>query len=151
MLQLAINSYKIVGILSRPMMKYFHFVNKSICICISIFAGFVRFQQLLPNLTGHIPVNFLSICIFVFVNLSQMYLYFNFYRICCSSCHQFRSEWCRSRQNLLSQKHFCIILSQRNLCISFQSTFTQTQSCSTSGHFYHTRHHKIKIIKVIIT
>ena len=78
-----------------------------------------------------------------------MYLYFNFYRIC-SSCHQFRSEWCRSRQNLLSQKHLCIILSQRNLCISFQSTFTQTQPCSTSGHFYHTRHHimilKIKII-----
>ena len=64
MLQLAINSYKIVGILSRPMMKYFHFVNKSICI--SIFAGFVRFQQLLPNLTGLNPTFFfinLYICI----------------------------------------------------------------------------------------
>ena len=63
MLQLAINSYKIVGILSRPMIKYFHFVNKSICI--SIFAGFVRFQQLLPYLTGP-SVNFfinLYICI----------------------------------------------------------------------------------------
>ena len=75
MLQLAINSYKIVGILSRPMMKYFHFVNKSICICISIFAGFVRFQQLLPNLTGLIPPVILLFYIFVFVNLSQMYVF----------------------------------------------------------------------------